>query len=153
MQNALTFGMSANIAGRDAEPYTTGWESLNLPVIGVAVEWPQLEGMAYKTVLYCPTARTPTAPRCSCTRRTFLPIGMGEGVFNPFGVGDAPRRPGPVSSGGGGLVRRPTVEPCCRNRKSRRYRCRKRSRATLQARCEVTRSEACHRAVRLQASR
>jgi|GEM_PF-1763488 len=88
---ALTFGMSANVAGADGGvlTYPTGWESLALPVIGVDLVWTQEEGMLYKTVLHCSNRKDHySADMFMHPQRIGGAIGTGEGgdVFNPFGV-------------------------------------------------------------------
>lgn len=40
-EDALTFGLALNVAGDDGDgAYDTGWEDLDLPIVGVDLEWP-----------------------------------------------------------------------------------------------------------------
>lgn len=55
---AFTCGNNLSVAGNDgAGAYTTGWEGLNLPVLGVTLIWPQTTGQQFITVIHCSNRR------------------------------------------------------------------------------------------------
>jgi hypothetical protein len=86
---AMTFGMSINIAGNDgAGAYTTGWESAAIPVIGVDIEWPQGEGMDYRTTAHCSNRKFALSSQVFMhPERDLTGNGGGFGdFFNPFNI-------------------------------------------------------------------
>lgn len=87
--DALTFGLALNVAGDDgAGAYTTGWESAALPVIGVDIEWPQGEGMDYRTTAHCSNRKQALSSAMFMHPERDL-AGNGGGFndsFNPFNI-------------------------------------------------------------------
>lgn len=91
--SALTCGMALQVAGSG---YSTGWESLaGLAVVEVEVEWPQREGMDYRTTLHCSSRRHHYSSEMFLRpERTYLPMGFDGDPWG--GAFDAPPDHGPV---------------------------------------------------------
>ncbi|AGA28376.1 hypothetical protein [Singulisphaera acidiphila] len=86
--DAMTFGLALNIAGNDGNgAYTTGWEGLSLAVIGVDLDWPENEGIDYRTTMHCSNRRQAlSASMFMHPEQQLGAIGTSGDLFNPFAI-------------------------------------------------------------------
>lgn len=85
---ALVFGLAAAVAGDDgAGAYPTGWETLNLPILEVDVEWAQRQGYDYRTTLHASNRRSHYGVGMFMRPERAVGPGFGAGeVVHPFGA-------------------------------------------------------------------
>ena len=90
---ALVPGVALDVAG---DGYTTGWETIALPVIECTVEWPIAGPMQHVTTMRCTNRRAHlSAAAWMKPARAFLPLGFGMDADRIFSPG-APMLPGPM---------------------------------------------------------